>query len=367
MTSPKARSLFGDPEIDRALTTVLGAVGADANDDLIRKLLVTALDMDAGSVPRLELKIASQTLVEMLNTYKVFAPYADRGKVTVFGSARTQPNHPDYILAKEFCSKLAEQNWMVISGAGPGIMTAAIEGAGVENSLGINIELPFEQSAAPIIAGDPKLATFKYFFTRKLTFVKEADGFALLPGGFGTQDEAFELLTLIQTGKSYPAPIVLLDHPGSSYWDAWLKYVKGELLEGAMISEQDIALFKHTHDPDEAAKWITGFYTCYHSLRYVGKRVIIRMQHEVSDECLAALNSEFSPILMDGTIDRVPPAKIEVAEDDELTLPRIGFRFNNRDFSRLSALLIRLNDLAPGPPSGHKLVHSLGPDPADLL
>ena len=365
MNAPKARSTFGDGDVDRSLTELLAAVGTDTNDDLIRKLLVTALDMDNADLGRLELKIATQTMVEMLNTYKVFAPYEDRGKVTVFGSARTKNDHPDYLLAKEFGARLAEHEWMVISGAGPGIMTAAIEGAGIANSLGINIELPFEQDAAGIIAGDPKLATFKYFFTRKLTFVKEADGFVLLPGGFGTHDEGFELLTLIQTGKSYPAPVVLLDHPGSTYWASWLKYVTSELLDGGMISPQDLALVKHTHDPQVAVDWVVGFFTCYHSLRYMPKRVVIRLQHEISDVCLATINAEFSDVLLSGEIERTGPSKIEIAEDDCVELPRLNLVFNNRSFSRLTQLILRLNELSPGHEPHAPPVHWLGPDPED--
>ncbi len=367
MSAPKARSNFGDQPVDIALSQILETVGSDSNDDLVRKLLVTALDMDAAELPRLELKIASQTLVEMLNTYRVFAPYVDRQKVSVFGSARTATDHPDYLLAKEFSQKVAEQSWMIISGAGPGIMTAAIEGAGIDNSLGISIELPFEDSGATVFGDDPKLATYKYFFTRKMTFVKEADGFALLPGGFGTHDEGFELLTLIQTGKSYPSPVVLLDHPGSTYWASWLDYVKGELLAGGMISAEDLGLFKHTHDPDEAVAWICDFYTCYHSLRYMHKRVIIRLQHEITDEVLATVNSEFSDILVSGTIDRADVSKIEIAESDCVDLPRISLAFNNKDFARLSALILRLNQLSPGDQPGANPLHGIGPDPEDLL
>lgn len=366
MTAPKARSNFGDQPVDIALSEILAAVGSDTNDDLVRKLLVTALDMDAAELPRLELKIASQTLAEMLNTYRVFAPYADRQKVTVFGSARTKSDHPDYILAKEFAQKISNENWMVISGAGPGIMTAAIEGAGIENSLGISIELPFEKAGSSIFGDDPKLATYKYFFTRKVTFVKEADGFALLPGGFGTHDEGFELLTLIQTGKSYPSPIVLLDHPGSTYWASWLDYVKGELLGGGMISPQDLGLVKHTHDAGEAASWICNFFSCYHSLRYMHKRVVIRLQHEISDDVVATVNSEFGDILLDGSIDRANASKIEVAESDWVHLPRLSLSFNNKDFARLTALIMRLNELSPGDHPDAVPFHGIGPDPEDL-
>ncbi len=354
--------MFGEGSVDALITQLLAAVGEDRNDDLIRRLIVTALEMDAADVDRLELKIATQTLVEMLNAYRVFSSHPGDAKVTVFGSARTDPADPNYKLAHDFSAAVAAKEWMIISGAGPGIMTAAIEGAGLENSFGVNIVLPFEQRAAEIIDGDPKLATFRYFFTRKLFFMKESDAFALFPGGFGTLDEAFELLTLVQTGKSYPAPIVLLDAEGSNYWSGWENFVENSLAGNGMVSPHDTSLYLHTHDPDEAVDYVCRFYSCFHSLRYVGKRLIIRTQRPLSDEALAVLNDEFGDLLVSGAIEAVETTAAEVRDDDHVDLPRIGLNFDNRSFARLHNLIIRLNDVGMSDqPTAmrHDLVHDL--------
>ncbi len=363
MPAPRARSTFGSEDVDRLLTDALSAVGSDHNDDLVRSLLVTALDMDSAEIDRLELKIASQSLAEMLNAWRVFSAYSDNAKVTIFGSARTKPGHPDYELTKVFGERLAERGWMAITGAGPGIMTAGIEGVGRENAFGVNIVLPFEQTAADIIEGDDKLATFRYFFTRKLTFMKESDAFAVCPGGFGTLDEAFELMTLIQTGKSYPVPIVLLDHEGSTYWSAWQRFVDEELLGGGMISEHDPGLYLHTHDPDEAVEYICAFYSCYHSIRFVGKRLIVRTLNALDEASLATLNDEFGDILAKGSIEPIEPTESEERDLDHLHLPRIALHFDNRSFARLVAMIHRINEL--GGSAGAKavpgLVHDVGP------
>lgn len=363
MTAPRANSTYGEGQVDQLLTQLLAAVGEDRNDDLVRRLIVTALQMDANDVDRLELKIASQTLVEILNGYRVFSQHQDRAKVTVFGSARTDSAHPDYQLAETFSRRMAERDWMIISGAGPGIMTAAIEGAGVENSFGVNIVLPFEQKAVPIIEGDPKLATFRYFFTRKLFFMKETDAFALFPGGFGTLDETFELLTLIQTGKSYPAPIVLLDHPGSTYWNAWERFVADGLAENGMIGAADTDLYLHTHDPDEAAEYLCHFYSTFHSIRYVGRRLVIRLNRALSDEHLVELSGEFSDIITEGGIEHTTATAAEIRDDDHVDLARAWLRFDNRSFGRLTTLIHRINDLGgrEGAPATRGLVHDLQP------
>lgn len=363
MSAPRARSHFGDEAVDRLLSEAISQVGTDANDDLVRSLMVTALDMDRAEIDRLELKIASQSLAEMLNAWRVFSPYKDNSKVTVFGSARTNPDHPDYLLAKEFGRRMAARGWMAITGAGPGIMTAGIEGTGPEQAFGVNIVLPFEQTAAPIIDGDEKLATFRYFFTRKLTFMKETDGFALFPGGFGTLDEAFELMTLIQTGKSYPVPIVLLDHPGSTYWSSWERFVEEELKGGGMISPHDTGLFLHTHDPEEAAEYICSFYSCYHSIRFVGKRLVVRTLTALPEDALATLNEEFGDIVAKGTIDAIETTDSEKRDDDHVLLPRIAFQFDNRSFARLVLFIHRLNELGGtgDPSSERRMVHDVGP------
>lgn len=363
MPAPKPRGHFGDESVDRLLSEVIGATGSDNNDDLVRSLMVTALDMDQAEVDRLELKIASQSLAEMLNAWRVFSPWADNAKATIFGSARTKPGHPDYELAKDFGLRLAERGWMAITGAGPGIMTAGIDGTGVENAFGVNIVLPFEQTAADIIEGDDKLATFRYFFTRKLTFMKESDAFAVFPGGFGTLDEAFELMTLIQTGKSYPAPIVLLDHEDSTYWSGWQEFVETELLKGGMISAHDTSLYLHTHDPDEAVEYICSFYSCYHSIRFVRSRLVVRLLSPLSEDTLATLNHEFADIVADGAIEPIEATSAEVRDNDHVELPRIAFRFDNRSFARLVALIHRVNELggSTGAKAAPGLVHDVHP------
>jgi uncharacterized protein (TIGR00730 family) len=364
MSAPRPRPTFGDSPVDARLTEVLAAVGSDGNDDLVRSLMVTALDMDDADVDRLELKIASQTLAEMLNSWRVFSPFSDRAKVTIFGSARTKRGTPDYDLAVEFGQRMAARDWMAITGAGPGIMSAGIEGVGLDRSFGVNIVLPFEQRAADVIDGDPKLATFKYFFTRKLTFMKETDAFALFPGGFGTLDEAFELLTLIQTGKSYPAPIVLLDHPESTYWDGWQRFVESELLDAGMIGSADLGLFLHTHDPDEAAEYLCAFYSCYHSLRFVGRRLVIRLRSPLSPASVASLNDEFGDIVAKGEIETVEATSAERRDDDHVDLPRLALRFDNRSFARLVALIHRINELGgeQGAAAAPGLLHDVAPD-----
>lgn len=372
MTAPKARSHYGDGDVDRLLSQALSTVGTDRNDDLVRSVMVTALDMDGADIDRLELKIANQSLAEMLNSWRVFSPFSQVAKVTIFGSARTAPDHPDYRLAVDFGRQMSERGWMSITGAGPGIMTAGIEGAGVDQSFGVNIVLPFEQRAADIIDGSDKLATFRYFFTRKLTFMKETDAFVCFPGGFGTLDEAFELLTLVQTGKSYPVPIVMLDHPGSTYWSGWQSFVEAELLGNGMISEHDTSLFLHTHDAAEAAEHICAFYSCYHSIRYVGKRLVVRLRHPLSSDGLAVLNSEFSDILAKGAIEPTETTPAELKDDDHVDLPRIAMYFDNRSFARLVAMIRRVNELsgqegATSTTDVRDLIHDVGPQGDDEL
>jgi len=346
------------------LDELLAAHGNADNDDLIRSLLITTLEMDKANIGRLELKIASQTMVEMLRAWEVFAPWADAAKVTIFGSARIPAGHPDYELAVALGRLMGARNWMAITGAGPGIMTAGMEGISVQRAFGVNIQLPFEQQAAAIIANDAKLATFKYFFTRKLTFMKETDAFAVFPGGYGTLDEAFELLTLVQTGKSYPVPIVLIDHPGSTYWNRWQEFIESELLEAGMISPADLDLFLHTHSAEDAAEYLCSFYSCYHSLRFVGRRLILRLRSAVSDEALAELNREFADLVVSGEIERVEATDIERRDGDNVDLPRLALRFNDRSFGRLVQLIHRVNALSgrAGAKAASGLLHDVAPE-----
>jgi uncharacterized protein (TIGR00730 family) len=316
-----------------------------ARQQLIEELKLTAdkLARDQASIG--DLKLLSRALKELRYAFKVFTPYRRRRKVTVFGSARTPPDHPDFLASVEFGRKIAAAGWMVVTGAGNGIMEGAHLGAGQEMSMGVNIMLPFEQEANPVIAKDEKLVTFRYFFTRKLMFVKEVHAIALFPGGFGTFDELFEILTLVQTGKRDPLPIVCVDTPGSTYWDEWEQFIRRQLLDRRLISPQDMSLFRITRTIDDAVQEIVGFYSVYHSSRYVRDRLVIRLEREPTPELLDRLNRDFTDILDTGRFERVPTHPHE--QDDEHTrhLPRLAFRFNRRDHGRLRELIDVINQV----------------------
>ena len=315
--------------------------------DLVYEMVVSALRMGLEDVDRADRKLVNAALKELRYAFHVFAPYRTIPKATIFGSARIQPGDPAYECAKQLGAAMAERDWMVMTGAGPGIMAAGLEGAGAENSFGINIMLPFEASANEVIADDPKLINFRYFFTRKVTFMKETAGYAILPGGFGTMDEAFELLTLMQTGKSSLAPVVLLDPAGSTYWERWHDFVVKELLAGGLISEADMGLVKITNSVTEAADELTRFYRTYHSSRAVGQRLVLRLKREVSDAELDALNTEFADIIEDGAIERIETTDSELRDRDHVDLPRIAFRFNRHGYARLRLLIDALNNATP--------------------
>ena len=340
-TLPRYRT--GDPEIDAEIAELVALVGGGRNADLIFELIASAVRLARDGASRGDLKVANTTLKELRYAFYVFAPYRAARKASIFGSARTGPDDPLYDQARRLAAALAEREWMIITGAGPGIMTAGIEGAGVENAFGVTIRLPFEATTSEFLEGDPKLVNFRYFFTRKLTFVKESDGFALLPGGYGTLDEAFETLTLIQTGKAQPAPIVLLDVPGGTYWKHWLKFVEAELAERAYISPEDLKLVYVTDDVDAAVDELTGFYANYHSLRFVEGELVLRMHHAPDTDQLAALNAEFAHIVVRGEIRTIGPTPVEQADNDFPELERVTFRFNRRSWSRLRMLIDALN------------------------
>ena len=343
--SASNRSITGDAELDGLIRQVLDRAGTDANRDLLEDIMATAVRLATGPADRLDLKIANAALREMADAYEVFAPYREVPKVTVFGSARTLPDAPLYSQAREAARALAEAGWMVVTGAGPGIMAAAQEGAGPGRSFGVNIRLPFEQGANAFIASDPKLVEMKYFFTRKLMLMKESSGFIVLPGGFGTLDEAFELLTLLQTGKSVPAPIVLLDMPEDSYWGQWDKFLEGEVAARGLISADDRYLFTVTDDARRAAEQILGFYRNYDSCRWVGDRLVIRVRRAPGQEELARLRQRFADLSASGTLDITPPFPVEVRDGDRLDLPRLSLRFNHRSYGELRHLIDALNDL----------------------
>ncbi len=315
----------------------------DENSDLVFELVVSALRLAQDRADRGDLKIANAAVKEMRNAFHVFAPFRDERKVAIFGSARTQPDDPLYDQTRRFAAAMAERDWMVITGAGPGIMEAGIEGAGPDNSFGVSIRLPFEAATSQFIEGDPKLVNFRYFFTRKLEFVKESHGFVLLPGGFGTMDEAFELLTLVQTGKTNPAPIVLLDVPGGTYWSSWENFVERELLARGYVGKHDLGLVLITDDVDRAVEELSGFYTNYHSQRYVDGRLVLRLQRVPDADLLAALTEEFADIIVKGRIERIDATPAEVADGDHVELERVCLRFDRHGYARLRHLIDRLN------------------------
>jgi uncharacterized protein (TIGR00730 family) len=340
----------GDPELDRRIVELLDAAGATENRDQLFEILATAILLAKDGTARLDLKITNAALKEMRNAFKVFAPYRHVSKVTMFGSARTLPDDPLYAQARDLAAALAAQGWMVVTGAGPGIMAAGLEGAGRDNAFGINIRLPFEQGANEFILGDPKLVEMKYFFTRKLMLIKESDGFVCLPGGFGTLDEMLELLTLLQTGKAEPAPIVLLDLPGGDFWQSWADWVQRAVASRGLISPDDEVFFRVTDDVQEATSEILGFYRNYHSQRYVGDLLVLRLRAQPTPEEVAALNQEFADICVDGGIQVVEPTPAEVSSHDFVELPRIAFRFNRVHYGRLRQLIDAVNALPSAPP-----------------
>ncbi len=338
----QARYTTGDPKVDERLREMVAELNP-SDAQMVFEMMTSALELAKDPISRLDRKIANTALKEMRYAFSVFAPYRNVRKVTIFGSSRTAKGRPEYGLARDFSRTIADRGWMIVTGAGPGIMEAGHEGAGGDRSFGVNIVLPFEATANPYIAGDPKLINFKYFFTRKLMFIKESEAFVLMPGGFGTLDEAFELLTLIQTGKSDLHPIVMLDVPGGTYWKSFDRYLREELLNNGYISDSDLNLFTYTDDIEQAVEEIERFYRVYHSQRYVNNRLILRLNVMPAAEQLQALSEEFGDIL-EGPIEPVEPSTGEIRDDDVVHLPRIALNFDRIHAGRLRMLVNRLND-----------------------
>lgn len=324
------------------------------NGDLIAQAFATIVRMAGDEIDRLDWKILSASLQDMERAFTTFYPYRHVRKIAIFGSARIASETQEYEMARDFARCVTKQGYMVITGAGGGIMQAGNEGAGANNSFGLNIQLPFEQGANPFIEGDPKLIPFKYFFTRKVFFLRESDALALFPGGFGTQDEAFECLTLTQTGKSAPVPLVLIDKPGGHYWDDWVDYIDKQLMKRGLISPDDPSLYTLTDNLDVACDAISSFYRVYHSSRYVGGVLVMRLKSELSDESLETLNQDFSEILIKGRIEK-SKALPEEAQDETFDLPRLVLHFNQRDLGRLYQMIAAINRL--GTPSPEDSAH----------
>jgi uncharacterized protein (TIGR00730 family) len=336
----------GNAEFDAQIESLAQATGDPANSDLIREILVTALKLSGDKANRGDLKIINAALKELRYAFKLFARYRGIRKVSIFGSARIQKDDPEYRQTVEFARAIAQEGWMVITGGGSGIMEAGHEGAGRDRSFGVNIRLPWEQAANPVIERDRKLVTFKYFFARKLTFLKESDAVVLCPGGFGTLDEGYETLTLIQTGKGRPMPLVFLDKPGGTYWQSWKRYIEDHLLQRGLIAPDDMSLFKVTDDPVEACRELTRFYSNYHSMRFVRDLLVLRLQRRPSPQLLAHLNQEFAEIITKFELSVNGPVEGEMDEPELAHLPRLTFYFDRNHWGRLRQMIDVINNEA---------------------
>jgi len=340
MTNPDRKTVH--KYVDELLDNIVPDADAGKRS-LMHQLLYSASRVAQDDPSSLNLKMMTRSLRELRRGFNAFAPYSDKRKVAIFGSARTKPGTPDYEMAVNCARGLVEEGWMIVTGAGPGIMEAANKGAGRENSFGVNIVLPFEQSANEFIEGDKKLVNFRYFFTRKVVFVKETDAVVLFPGGFGTHDEGFETLTLIQTGKCEPRPVVMIEEPGGTYWSDWHKYVKTSLLDRGLISAADVDLYKIVYDPQEAIEYIERFYRNFHSIRYIDGRLIVRLQHAPTELLMEKLNAEYKDILVSGRIEVCGVHAVEADEPELADLHRLKLHFNQRHLGRLRKMIETLS------------------------
>jgi uncharacterized protein (TIGR00730 family) len=330
-------------DVDQIISHLLEVSGDIRQPALIREMLLAVLKVGQEVDYLADLKLINRTLREMRFTTKVFGPYRDRKKVTIFGSARTEPDNEMYRKCVDFSRKLAERGYMIITGGGPGIMQAGNEGAGSENSFAVNIRLPFEQAPNPIMYRNKRLITYKYFFNRKVAFVKEANAMAVFPGGFGTLDEAMEVFTLIQTGKTSPKPLILIDDQ-DGYWEQFFDFVKESLLVKGFISGEDFSIFTITKSVDEAVAVIENFYRTFHSLRFIDNRLVIRLNKPLAPDQIAILEDEFSELVREG--DRIRCCGLFPEENDEpdlADLPRISLLFDHHHYGLLLAFIHRIN------------------------
>ena len=333
----------------RAIHKILTAEGKDLRSSLYQEIILNALKCQRGNLDILDLKIINRALAEFRHAASVFKPYRMLRKVSIFGSAREPKGSPYYELAVSFAHRLVEKGFMVITGAASGIMKAGIEGAGLRNSFGVNILLPFERGLAKIIQDDPKVMRFKYFFTRKLFFVMEADAVTLFPGGFGTHDEGFEVLTLLQTGKAPPMPVVLMELPGENYWETWDRFIKRQLLARGFISAEDLSFYSIARSPEEAIDYVTFYYSTYHSLRQVREKLVIRLEKELKDDYVRRLNDMFPDLIESGKIFRTPALPEEKDEPNLRSKPRIAFAYKRKSAGRLNEMILTINRLGRQP------------------
>jgi uncharacterized protein (TIGR00730 family) len=344
MKEAKAKAVI-DPKLKLQIEELIQSKGGGHNESEVADIIENALKLLTDVADKGDVRVIQTAVRELRYSFRLFAPYAGKRKVSIFGSARTKSDKIEYQQAADFAQKIVKAGFMVITGAGPGIMQAGHEGATPEHSFGVNIRLPWEQSANPVIAEDKKLITFKYFFTRKLIFIRHSDAIVLFPGGFGTLDEGYEAITLMQTGKSQLMPLVLVERPSGDYWRMWDKNVREQLLRSQLISPDDLSLYRITDSTDEAVKIITRFYRNFHSTRFVKDLFIIRLKNAPSESALAAMNEDFADIVVEGKIQIIKPTPEEVEHNEHLELKRIAFNFNRRDYGRLRQLVDVLNGL----------------------
>ena len=321
--------------------------GRDLRKWLYRAILLNALKTKRDELDILDLKVVSRTMDEFRYAARVFKPYRGIRKVSIFGSARVPEGAPHYKMAADFGHQMAEQGFMAITGAASGIMKAGIDGAGPENSFGVSILLPFE-TPTTVMQDDPKSISFRFFFTRKLFFVMEADACVAFPGGFGTQDGAFEVVTLLQTGKAQPMPLVLMEVPGDNYWETWDRYVKDQLLARGYISPEDLNLYKIAHSAEEAVEWIMSYYSTYHSVRQVHDKLVVRLEKELSKEQIGQLNDSFGDLLASGEIEKSVALRQEADEPELMSKPRIVFRNNKQSPGRFNQMILAINEMGIG-------------------
>jgi len=346
-TGPRRRVLRQE-EIGRALESARSVLTAEDNSlraALCREILINSLEVQDDDLDILDLKVINRSMREMRYAFKVFKPYRHIRKVSIFGSARTPEGSPYYRTAVKFARLLSQKGFMVITGAADGIMKAGNEGAGTGKSFGVNIHLPFEQGANEYIVDDPKLVTFKYFFTRKLIFVMESHATALFPGGFGTHDEGFEILTLLQTEKASPRPFLLMELPGETYWERWDEFIKGQVLARGFVSPEDVSLYKIVHSPETGVEEIRHFYSTYHSYRQVRDKFVVRLEKDLSSKAIDGLNEQFSDLVTEGRIEKTYAFPEEANEPELLTKPRIAFSYDHRSAGRLRQLIDQINKL----------------------
>ena len=330
--------------VDEGIKKLIGLLGDIPRPEIVREMIIASLKAGQEDDGAVDLKLMNASLKEMRFTAKAFRPYRHTRKISVFGSARTRPEEIIYKMAISLGQKLAASGYMAITGGGPGIMQAIHEGAGTEHSFGVNIRLPFEQKVNPVIEGNPRSITYKYFFNRKVAFLKESDAIALFPGGFGTLDEGMEALTLVQTGKRNPVPILLVDEPGGTYWAKWTEFIEKTLLLQGYISKSDLALFEMIDSTDDIVERIKRFYSRYHSLRYIGDFLVIRLRSGISQHKVEELKNRFSGILgPQGEIYLSGPLPEEINEPAIRELPRLVLSFDRKHFGGLKALIDSIN------------------------